>query len=215
MKKLRLILLFSLSIFVICLINKKDNVSEASGGAYTTYSYLNVDSGKLLKDYTQSDIDSELSKVRKRKFNGWNIYKLNTNVRTTFVKEALFSYHNTGSTAITYTINITNEKTCKTSCSATGTIGLNASNTGKTFKAGLTSELKLQGEYTETELCKEQENLQITVDPHTVVVGSIEGTGYYTNGVACYYFLWIENEIGAFEYFTITSSYLRIEKRSL
>lgn len=213
MKKFRVFLLFLFVITFASITGKKE--AEASTGAYYTYSYLNVSSGKLLRDYTSEELDAELSEVRHRKFSGWNIYKFNTNVRTTFIKEALFSYHNTSSTPYTYTVNITSEKTIKTSCSATGSIGLNASSTGKTFKSGLTGELKLQGEYSEVELNKEQENLQITVDPNSVVVGYIEGTGYYTNGVACCYWLWMEQEVGAFEYFTITSSYLRIEKRSL
>lgn len=213
MKKLKMLLMVVFSIFVLSII--KERRVDASSGPYYAYSYLNVTSGKLLKDYTSDELDDELSNVRKRKFSGWNIYKFNNNVRTTFIKEALFSYHNTSSTPYTYKVSITSEKTIKTSCSATGSIGLNAGTTGKTFKSGLTGELKLQGEYSEIELNKEQENLEITVDPNSVVVGYIEGTGYYTNGVACSYFFWIEQELGAFEYFTITSSYLRIEKRSL
>ena len=213
MKKLKLLVLTLFTIFTVLVIGERK--VDASSGPYYTYSYLNVTSGKLLKDYTSDELDSELDRVRHRKFSGWNIYKFNSNVRTTFIKEALFSYHNTSSTPYTYKISITSEKTIKTSCSATGSIGMNAGSTGKTFKAGLTGELKLQGEYSEIELNKEQENLEITVDPNSVVVGYIEGTGYYTNGVACSYFFWIEQELGAFEYFTITSSYLRIEKRSL
>jgi len=209
------LLLFNVILLSIVIFMLKPKSVEASNGNYNSYSYINVDSGRLLKDYNSKTIEEDLNKVRNKKMFGWNIYKTNSNVRVSFVKEALFSYKNEGSTPITYKLNITSEETCKTSCSATGSIGMNVSGGTKQFKAGLNEELKLSGEYSTTKLCKEQENLEIVVDPHTVVVGSIQGTGYYTNGVACYYFLWFENQIGAFEYFTITSSYLRIEKLAL
>lgn len=212
MKKYRYLIIMLLLIFLLFNISPKK--SEASD-SYETFAYINVDSGKLLRDYTDKDIDDDLYRVRNKKFMGWNIYIFNDNVPTTFVKESLFSYKNEGSTPITYKVKVKSEKTNKTSVSVKGNIGLDIKGGGKAFKGDLNQELKLDGEYSEVELCQEESNLEITVDPNTMVVGSIEGTGVYTNGLACYYCFWIENQIGAFEYFKITSSYLRIEKLAL
>ncbi len=189
--------------------------SKASVGDYNSYAYINVDSGKLLKDYDSSVIDDELARVRNKKFMGWQIYKLNKNVRTTFITDTLFSYKNEGTSPINYTVNVESESTCKTKVSATGTIGTDVSGSYKKFKGSLNRQLKLQGEYETTQLCKSEENLEVTVDPNSLCVGYIQGEGYYTNGVACNYLFFMEKQIGAFEYFTITSSYLRIEKLSL
>ncbi len=212
MKKYRYLIIMLLLIFLLFNISPKK--SEASD-SYETFAYINVDSGKLLRDYTDKDIDDDLYRVRNKKFMGWNIYIFNDNVPTTFVKESLFSYKNEGSTPITYKVKVKSEKTNKTSVSVKGNIGLDIKGGGKAFKGDLNQELKLDGEYSEVELCQEESNLEITVDPNTMVVGSIEGTGVYTNGLACCYCFWIENQIGAFEYFKITSSYLRIEKLAL
>lgn len=207
---------FTTLLAIACLfIFSSSEVSNAEQKDYNAFAYINVDSGKLLKDYTRSEINNQLSTVRKRRFNGWNIYKFNTNVRATFVTGALFSYRNEGSSPITYTLNIQQETTTKTSVSATDSIELKTSGKVKTFTNSLNNTLKISGEYTTTELVKEQQNLSLTVDPNTLCVGYVEGQGYYTNGVACYYWMWIEDQIGAFEYFTITESYLKIEKLSI
>lgn len=207
---------FTVLLAIACLfIFSSSKMSNAEQKDYNAFAYINVDSGKLLKDYTRSEISSELSTVRKRRFNGWNIYKFNTNVRATFVTGALFSYRNEGSSPITYTLNIQQETTTKTSVSATDSIELKTSGKVKTFTNSLNNTLKISGEYTTTELVKEQQNLSLTVDPNTLCVGYVEGQGYYTNGVACYYWMWLEDQIGAFEYFTITESYLKIEKLSI
>lgn len=206
-------LFICLIIFGITKSTNKNVYSESKD--YNSFAYMNVDSGKLLRDYDERLLDQELNKVRNKKFCGWNIYKFNTNVRATFITDALFSYKNEGTTPITYTLNITKETTSKTSVSATNSIELKVGENGKEFKSGFSDELKISSDYTLTELVKEQQNLQIVVDPNTICIGYIEGQGYYTNGVACYYFWWFENQIGAFEYFTITESYLKIEKLSL
>ena len=211
MKKIIFTILIIFLLF--CMNNSKE--TSATEKDYNSFAYINVDSGRLLKDYSRSSINTELNKVRKRKFKGWNIYKLNSNVRATFITEAMFSYKNEGTTPITYTLNIQQETTSKVSVSATDSIEVKASGKIKSFSTSLNNQLKISGDYTTTDLVKEQQNLSITVDPGTVCVGYVEGQGYYTNGVACYYWLWFEKQVGAFEYFTITESYLRIEKLAL
>lgn len=205
----------TLTLILGLFIFSSSNVSKAEQKDYNAFAYINVDSGKLLKDYTRSEINDQLSSVRKRRFNGWNIYKFNTNVRATFITGALFSYRNEGTSAITYTLNIQQETTTKTSVSATDSIEIKTSGKVKSFTNSLNNTLKISGEYTTTELVKEQQNLSLTVDPKTLCVGYVEGQGYYTNGVACYYWMWLEDQIGAFEYFTITESYLKIEKLAI
>ncbi len=153
--------------------------------------------------------------IKKKKFFGWNINKINDNVRATFITDLLFSYKNDGTTPITYKLNVASETTTKTSVSTTGSVGVSTTAGNKEFKQGLNEELKISGDYSKIELVKEQENLEIVVDPHTVVIGYIQGEGRYTNGTCSYYAFFFEQQVGWFEYFTITSSYMRIEKLAI
>lgn len=211
-KKYIIYLSLAFSLIVSFLIVNKNSYAQDQ---YQSFAYINVDSGKLLRNYTDKEIDEKLSEVRHKKFMGWNIYLLNDHVNATFIKESLFCYKNEGSTPIKYNTKVKSEKTVKTSVSVKGSIATDVKGTIKTFKGGLTEELQIQGDFSEIDYCQEEENLEIVVDPYTMVVGSIEGSGIYTNGVAVSYLCFIEKQIGAFEYFQITNSYLRIEKIKL
>jgi hypothetical protein len=211
----KIIYLFIIIPFLLLILVTYQKKSYAISGNYNNFSYMNVDSGRLLRDYDKKTINDETEKIKKRRFMGWNINKINDDVRATFITDLLFSYKNEGSTPITYKVNVASETTTKTSVSSTGSVGCKVEGGNKEFKAGLNNELKISDDYAKTELVKSQENLEIVVDPHTVVIGFVQGEGRYTNGTCSFYAFWIEQEIGWFEYFTITSSYLRIEKLSI
>ena len=211
MKKV-LLIMFIFFYFSMSSINKKVNALTSD---YNTYAFLNVERGKLLRDFTEDELNKEVDRVREKKWWGWSIYVLNRNVPVTFITDTVFSVYNDGNTPIDYTVNVLAETTVKTAISCTGSIGYSMKGDTKEFKGGLDSQLKLTNDYSKTELVKNQENLVIHVDPQTICLIYIEGQGLYTNGVASLHYFWMENQIGAFEYFTITNSYLRIEKIKL
>ena len=207
--------LFILFIIISLTFILKPKESKAMTSDYTTYAFLNCERGKLLRDYTKDELDKEVDKVREKKFWGWSIYVINRNVKVNFITDTIFSVYNDGTTPVDYTVNVLSETTVKTSISCTGSIGYTVKGDTKEFKNGLDAQLKLTNDYSKTELVKNQENMVVHVDPQTICLIYIEGQAIYTNGVASLHYFWIENQIGAFEYFTITNSYLRIEKIKL
>lgn len=193
-------------------INTTKTYVKADVNDYTSFSSLNVSEGKLLRDYTEEELKEQYETVSSRKFSGWRYNILQKNVPVTFISNVVFSMYNSGTTAMKYKVNVTSENTVKTSISCTGSISYKLSGEIKKFKNGLDTALKIEGSYTETQLVKEQENLEVDIDPGTICVVYIQGEGLLTNGVASHYTFWIRTQTGGFEYFTITDSYLRIEK---
>lgn len=210
MKKLIVLLIIVLSVN-LHILNKVD----ADINDYTSFAYINVSRGKLLRDYSSNELSEAVAKTKDRRFCGWRINLFNQNVPCEFISSTIFSMYNTGTTAMKYDISVHAENTVKTSISTTGTIAYKVKSGVKTFKNDLDASLKIEASYAETSLVKETENLSIEIDPNTLCVIYIQGTGLLTNGVARYYELWMTQEKGGFEYFTITNSYLRIEKIAL
>lgn len=182
---------------------------------YTSFAYINVSDGKMLKDYTEDELSEAIYQTKNRRFKGWRINLFNKNVPCEFISSTVFSMYNTGTTPMKYDVSIHAENTVKTSISTTGSIAYRINGNIKSFKNDLDVSLKIEASYIETTLVKETENLSIEIDPNTLCVIYIQGTGLLTNGVARYYELWMTQEKGGFEYFTITNSYLRIEKIKL
>ena len=210
MKKIYMfILLFFL---VVIFINIKTPQSKADVNDYTSFASINVTEGKLLRDYSNEELKSAYKLVSERKFVGWRYHFFQRNVPVEFISNVVFSMHNSGTTALKYKVQVSAENCVKTSISCTGSIKYDVSGTIKKFKNGLDSSLKLEGSYQETQLVKQQENLEVDIDPGTVCIIYIQGTGLLTNGVASYYEWWMRRNEGGFEYFTITDSHLRIEK---
>lgn len=208
----KILILFSMLFLTIIGINTTENYVKADVNDYTTFSSINVTDGKLLRDYTDSELKQLYKTVESRKFSGWKYNILQKNVPVSFISSVVFSMYNSGTTAMKYKVNVTSENTVKTSISCTGSISYKLSGEIKKFKNGLDTALKIEGSYSETQLVKEQENLEVEIDPGTICVVYIQGEGLLTNGVASHYTFWVRTQTGGFEYFTITDSYLRIEK---
>ncbi len=211
MKKIIATILILL-MFIVALPNK---MADAGVNDYTSFSILNVSDGKLLRDYTSDEINTGLSHIKKRKFNGWRYELFQKNTKVDFISNTVFTMYNSGTTPMKYKVHVSSEHSVKTSISCTGSIKYGVSGSIKKFKNDLDSCLKIEGSYVETQLVKQEENLEVEIDPGTICVVYIQGTGLLTNGVASFYQLWMRKQSGGFEYFTITDSYLRIEKIKL
>lgn len=210
MKKANLLVLLILLFIIIVNINQ--NSVKADVNDYTAFASINVSDGKLLRDYSQEELNDNYKLVSDRRFVGWRYHFFQKNTPVSFISNVVFSMYNSGTTPMKYKVQVNAENCVKTSISCTGTIKYNIAGTIKKFKNGLDSSLKLEGSYQETQLVKQQENLEVDIDPGTVCIIYIQGTGLLTNGVASYYEWWIRRNEGGFEYFTITDSHLRIEK---
>ena len=208
MKKIVFFILLNLS---ICFIG----VDVFANTSYHSFESLIINEGKLLENYTSDDYKTYYKHVDKRKFSGWNVYKVHQNVKVTYVTETIFSYYNDGYTAIDYSFKLDRKTNTKISLSATGSIGLKIAKDGKGFKNNLDSSLKLSAEYTKATEEKETYEMKFKVDPGTQVDLYIYGEGKITNGVAARYLFWIRLDRGGFEVFMITTQYQRLEKKRI
>ena len=151
-------------------------------------------------------------KVSKRRFYGWRIYKVNTDVRVRYKTETLFSYFNDGDSPIKYTYQMKKKDVKQQSLSSTGSIGVSVSGSVDKFKAGLDESLKITQTSSHTKEMQEDFKLELQVDPGTMLNLYIMGEGKISNGVAAFYVFWLRNMRGGYEVFTITTQYYRLEK---
>ena len=205
MKYILSVLMFTLLLFLI------PQTTYASS-AYKSYEEFNLESGKLLSEYTQAEYDKYYKLVDKRKFLGWEIHEVYKDLKAYYITETLFSYHNQGTTPIDYNYKYTKKEYSKLSLSATGTIGLKVTGDKKGFKNNLDTQLKLSAEYTNTKEESETFEIKLKVDPGTQLDLYIYGEGKITNGVAAYYLGFIRIQRGGYEVFLVTTQYQRLEK---
>ena len=203
MKKL---LLLSIFLFLCVSIVKVEALQT-----HNTFQEIEMHQGKLLRYFTDAEYNKYYKKIEKRKFFGWRVYKVNDNVRATFISETIFSYHNNGTTPITYEYSLSESLVKKVSTSTTGSLGYKMSGKNDDIKFDLASELELDHSNTTTNTTTETKKLNIVIDPHSVANLKIVGEGRVINGVGAYYILWIQVCKGGFEYFIVTTQYPRLE----
>ena len=203
MKKL---LIISIFLFLL-MINKTVDASEG----YQTFQEIELSSGMMLKDFTEVDYEKYYQKVDKRKFWGWNVETVNQNIKAKFLSETVFSYYNNGSTPITYEYELSKTVVNKFSISSTGTLKYKMDGSTAKFKNNLDSEVKINVSNEVVTTTKEENTLQIIIDPKTVANLKVVGEARITNGVAAYYVFWIRTQRGGFEYFVVTTQYPRLE----
>ena len=203
MKKLLILSIF-LFLFMV-------NKSVAASESYDTFQEIELSAGMLLRDYTDEDYTKYCASVDQRKFWGWNVRMVNSNVKAKFLSETVFSYYNNGNTPITYEYELSKTIVNKFSISSTGTIKYKMEGNVAKFKNNLDSEVKINVSDETVTTTKEENTLQIVIDPKTVANLKVVGEGRVTNGVAAYYVFWIRTQRGGFEYFVVTTQYPRLE----
>jgi len=188
------------------------SVNTHASTNYQSFESITLSSGKLLEDYTSSDYKKYYRKVNRRRFFGWRVHKVNSNIKVTYISETLFSYYNDGYSAIDYTFKLDRKVSSKLSISATGSIGIKNTTTKTGFKNNLDGSLKLSADYTVSKEDRETTEIKLKVDPGTQVNLYVYGEGKLTNGVAARYFFWVRANRGGYEVFVVTTQYQRLEK---
>lgn len=182
---------------------------------YKKFSSMQLSSGKLLKNYSNEELDASVKACSKRKFMGWRIAYLNKHVRCNFQSKTILSIYNSGSSPITYKLSETQSKMYKVSVSTTGNIGGSVKGDVKGFKGGLDAKVGMENSITSTIEVKTAESLEIVVDPGTKANIYIKGSGYLTTGYAVMFTLWAKDYYGCFEYFEVVDCYPKIVKEKI
>jgi hypothetical protein len=205
-----------LVLFLMCfMIGYLISIETYAGTNYTAFESITLTEGKLLENFTKDDYTDFYKKVDKRKFSGWQIHKVSSNVKVSYISETLFSYYNDGFTAISYDYRLDRKVSTKLGLSATGSIGMKGGSEKKVFKNNLEGSLKLSSDYLISTEDKETFDISLKVDPGTQVDLYTYGEGKLTNGVGAYYYFWIRTQRGGFEVFVVTTEYQRLEKKRI
>jgi hypothetical protein len=206
MKKFVLILLLTFAIILL--------IDGVSAEEYTNYQEIifEDDDVLMLKNYSDSDYKDYYKKTKKRKMFGWRLHVVNKNEPLDFIAETKIKIFNTGTTPITYKIDLETKEETKTQISASGSIKVSGSGKSKKFKGSVNANIKASISTTKTKTSKESFNFNILVDPLTYVSIITRGTGEINNGVGSYYFFWGRMKQGGWETFTVLTEYYEITK---
>ncbi len=173
------------------------------------------DNANLLKDFSDKDYDGYLKKITKKRFIGWKIGVVNENAVVEFVSETKLKIYNNGFSTIKHNITLETEEETKFQLSASGGIKVSLEGSEKKFKGSVDADIKASVSYSSVKTQTEKYEFEIIVDPLTYVKIITRGQGIINNGVAKYYFFWLNTKDGGWETFTLTTEYYEIIKERI
>ncbi len=203
MKKILLI------VFSIFVVTQSLKIVEASD-ITREFESVQVLRGKLIREYTSSELKTYYSKVDKRKFSGYNSYTINNYGRASFVDATVFEYYNNGASSVSMSETTEDKLVRKSSFNVDGSLKAKVSG-GKAVKGSFESSLS-SGYSLSTEQYKvTKRSFNFTLEPgYRFKIKSI-GTGTFANGVSSKYLFYKRVARGTFEEFTISSLYYKME----
>ncbi len=210
MKKFYLCLI----IFALIMIGSAFTISAEDYLNYQEIVFDN-DDAKLLKNYSQDDIDGYIDSITKKRFIGWKLELIHNNEEVEFISETKLKIYNNGYSTIRHDITLETKEETKYQLSATGGIKISGKGNVKKFKGSIDANIKASVSYSSTTLSKETYEFNIVVDPLTYVKIVTRGKGIVSSGVGKYYFFWINTKSGGFETFTVTTEYYEIIKERI
>lgn len=188
---------------------------HAESDSYEAFNEVMMVNGKLLANFTDSELKEYYEKVKHRQFWGINVYVVNKNVETTYISSTLYSVDNRGDTDVTYELDIVVETSQKTSWNVSGEMSGSAKGTINSFKSDLAAKAGVKFDSTTNQSRKETQKMKLTVEKNSRAIVYLMGNARVTNGVCACYVFWVNVATCGFEYFTIVNQYPRLEKRKL
>ena len=191
------------------------NLESVYAEEYTNYQEIIFEDSdvELLKEFSKSDYKDYYKETSKRRMFGWRIHVVNKNEALDFISETKITIFNSGSSPISYNIELETKEESKQQISASGEIKIKGSGSKKQFKGSVDSTIKSSITATTTKTNSESYEFNIQVDPLTYVTIVTRGTGEVNNGVGSYYFFWARTKKGGWETFTVLTEYHEIIKQ--
>lgn len=210
MKKIILVILSFVSIMICFMVEV-----YAGEDTYETYNEIMMIQGKLLRNFTDSELELYYQEVRKPTFWGVNVHTAYKNVEATYISSTLYNVENRGNTDVSYELDIVVETNKKTSWKVTGDLSGSAKGAIKSFKTDLAAKAGVDYTYSSSESRKETQKLKLTVEKGSRAIVYLMGSARITNGVCACYMFFIPVACCGFEYFTLVNQYPRMEKRKI
>lgn len=209
MKKIKIFGIIFLFIFIF---NSIDLYAEDQD--YLTYQEIIMSSGKLIKNYTEEEINS-LMHSQTYKAHGEIITIDNQNVQASYISRVTELMENSSSSSIVYDVSYQVETSMKVSFSFSGTFSAEASGKIGAIKSEVSAKIGIDYSTMETRSEKENRVLKVNVDPNSQYMVVIKGNLTVTNGLYELYLFFVRIRYGLFEIVTLQSQYAALEKRSL
>ena len=207
-----------LSFIGVCILFSSVRIyaaDDSTSSDYLTYQEIIMSSGKLIRNFTDSEKNEILAKSGGPYFLSVEVIPENQNVKASYIASVKECMENMGSTPITMNVDYTVETNTKVSFSSSGSVSGSGGGTLKKIKAEASAKANVEYSKTTTESIKEKRTLSITVEPNSQYMVVTKGNMSISNGMVEVYYFWIRVCYGCYEFVTLESQYAALEKRTI
>lgn len=210
---LKTIFIFVFTCFMFKAVKVNAGVTDDSNSEYLTYSEIIMASGKLLRDFTQEELDEYLKPITEG-IHFFNVFivPINQNVKATYITNTLFSVENRSTSSVEYSFSVqvetTNVVSFSSSLQTSGSVG------GTIKKVKAEASLKSNIEYSNktTTSVKEKRTMDLNVEANSRAIIYLMGELTITNGVFSVYEFFFNVLNGGYEFAILNTQYARLEK---
>lgn len=179
---------------------------------YLAYIEVVMTTGKLIRNYTTTEMTELKTRSEKAIPFGISIAKDNVGTKATYISSILVSYENAGTSAIELTKEIQVETKQKISFSSGGQVSGGLGGNIKKIKAEIAAKADVNYSKVTEESVKEKKTMKINVDPNTKMILYLTGDLLVYNGCFSYYLLFIKQFSAAYEFVILNTQYERLEQ---
>lgn len=210
-KKIIIFLVFFMSLFFRSFLTAY--AVEEDSCDYLTYQEIIMSSGKLIRNFTESEKEEILKRSTGATFIGVVVIPENQSVKASYIASVKECMENMGTTPITISVDYTVETNSKVSFSSSGSMGGSLGGSISKIKAEASAKNNIEYSASTTKSMKEKKSLSITVEGGSQYMVVVKGNLSISNGMAEAYFFWIRTAYGCYEFVTLESQYAALEKR--
>ena len=208
------IFLFTI-LFILIPLNfvEASEVLNDTNNDYKTFVEIILSSGKMLKNFTDEEMDEYLKPTRE----GVHFYEVvinpvNKEVKGTYISSTLFSVENKSKTDVRYEVSIMVETSNTVSFSASGSVSASAGGNINKIKAEAAAKSSVEYSNKTTKSVKEKKQMDLIVEANSRAIIYLMGDITVTNGVLSLYGFFFKLCEGGYEFVTLNSQYARLEK---
>ncbi len=205
-----LILIYLFVVFPALTVEAEDLVDD-----YHTYVEIIMNTGKLMKNFTDEDVKEFYKKSEGIHFFKICVEPIYVNVDATYISNTLFSVDNRSKTDVDYEVDVAVETNNKISFSMDGSLSAAGSSTIKKVKAEASAKNNIGFNASTSKSIKEKKSTKIKVEANSRAIIYLIGDMSVTNGVIVVYRWFYKAYLGGYEFVTLKSQYAKIEKRSI
>lgn len=175
-----------------------------------------VDEGKLIKDYSEKDIDEAFDEMSGKVF-GWQTTYFNVDQKATYEGITVFARSNQTTKKYDFEYVLKETETTQTSVTIKGSVSVKITGTINKIKTGFTGTADVSGQHEtkNTYTSDAKTTISLSILPNTKVSMIITGDAYVTNGISRYTFLGITFRKGTWERIETDTIYYEVREEKI